>query len=108
MGGGFMHETPGKRLKAARTLMGLTRGKFATLSGLEYLRLTNVERDNARMYVDDVVTISNTFPELVDWIMFSKPLDSEQIKMSENNYIKILFANYQLSGLPGDDDGSNE
>ncbi|WP_331352605.1 hypothetical protein [Cellvibrio sp. UBA7671] len=99
-----MVDSPGKRLKAARILMGLTRGKFATLTGLEYLRLTNVERGNARMYVDDVITIANTFPELTDWIIFSKPLDSEAIKKSENQYMKILFANYEVSGLPEADE----
>lgn len=99
-----MVDSPGKRLKAARMLMGLSRGKFATITGLEYLRLTNVERENARMYVDDVVTIAKTFPELTDWILFSKELDSDEIKNSKNDYVKTLLGNYQTNGLPEADE----
>lgn len=99
-----MTDTPGKRLKTARLLMGLTRGKFATITGMEYLRLTNVEKENARMYVDDVITIAKTFPELTNWIIFSDPLDSDQMKRSRNQHIMRLFTSYELAGLPDEDE----
>lgn len=99
-----MTESPGERLKAARLLMGLTRGKFASITGLDYLRLSNVERGNARMYVDDVITIAKTFPELTNWIIFSAPLDSDELKRSRNQHIMRLFTNYELAGLPDEDE----
>lgn len=99
-----MTESPGERLKAARLLMGLTRGKFASITGLDYLRLSNVERGNARMYVDDVITIAKTFPELTNWIVFSAPLDSDELKRSRNQHIMRLFTNYELAGLPDEDE----
>jgi transcriptional regulator with XRE-family HTH domain len=97
-------DSPGKRLKAARVLMGLSRGKFATLTGMDYLRLSNVEKENARMYVDDITTLAKTFPELTNWLLFSKPLDCAEVKASDNEHIIRLLANYEANGLPEEDE----
>jgi len=99
-----MVDSPGKRLKAARTMMGLTRGKFAVLTGMDYLRLTNVEKENARMYVDDVITIAKTFPELTNWIIFSTPLDSDEVRRSKNEHMMRLVTYYDLGGVPEEDE----
>lgn len=97
-------DSPGKRLKAARTMMGLTRGKFAGLTGMDYLRLTNVEKENARMYVDDVTTIAKTFPELTNWIIFATSLNTDEVRKSRNEHIMRLVTYYDLGGLPDEED----
>jgi transcriptional regulator with XRE-family HTH domain len=95
-----MELTPGKRLQAARELMGISRSDFAALLNMKYLRLVTIENDRGRMAIDDLEPIARRYPELLHWLVLSEPLDAAQLQNSSNQDIQKLADNLETHGLP--------
>jgi len=92
--------TPGKRLQAARELMGISRSDFAAMFGIRYLRLVTIENDRGRMSIDDLEPIARRYPELIHWLVLSEPLSADKLIASENQDIRKLADNLETHGLP--------
>lgn len=86
-------DSPGKRLKFVRESMGLSREPFCELVGLGYIRLSNVESDKARMYVDDLAEVAGAIPQVLEFIVFGRDIDVESCLQSDNPHIQRLGKN---------------
>lgn len=92
--------TAGKRLQIARELMGISRSDFAEILGIKYLRLVTVENDRGRMSVDDLEQVVRLYPELLNWLVLSTPLDVTTLQKSTNKHIQMMADNLETHGLP--------
>ncbi len=95
-----MTRTPGKRLKIARELLGLSRPKFSRLTNIDYLRIVTIEEDRGRLGVDEVAVILEHFPELLHWLVLGTPIDMEACAMSKNEHMRMLADNLETHGYP--------
>ena len=71
--------TAGKRLRALRELMGLSRPQFAELVGMTAKRLENIENELQRMHDEDFEKVCGTFPEFSDWIAYEGSIEPQSI-----------------------------
>ncbi|HGM6913067.1 TPA: helix-turn-helix domain-containing protein [Pseudomonas aeruginosa] len=71
--------TAGKRLRALRELMGLSRPQFAELVGMTAKRLENIENELQRMHDEDLEKVCGTFPEFSDWIAYEGSIEPQSI-----------------------------
>ena len=71
--------TAGKRLRALRELMGLSRSQFAELVGMTAKRLENIENELQRMHDEDFEKVCGTFPEFSDWIAYEGSIEPQSI-----------------------------
>ncbi|HFL6359675.1 transcriptional regulator [Pseudomonas aeruginosa] len=71
--------TAGKRLRALRELMGLSRPQFAELVGMTAKRLENIENELQRMHDGDFEKVCGTFPEFSDWIAYEGSIEPQSI-----------------------------
>ncbi|CEI09256.1 hypothetical protein PAMH19_2015 [Pseudomonas aeruginosa] len=71
--------TAGKRLRALRELMGLSRPLFAELVGMTAKRLENIENELQRMHDEDFEKVCGTFPEFSDWIAYEGSIEPQSI-----------------------------
>ncbi|HBP0913996.1 helix-turn-helix domain-containing protein [Pseudomonas aeruginosa] len=71
--------TAGKRLRALRELMGLSRPQFAELVGMTAKRLENIENELQRMHDEDFEKVCGTFPESSDWIAYEGSIEPQSI-----------------------------
>lgn len=71
--------TAGKRLRALRELMGLSRPQFAELVGMTAKRLENIENELQRMHDEDFEKVCGTFPEFSDWIAHEGSIEPQSI-----------------------------
>ena len=71
--------TAGKRLRALRELMGLSRPQFAELVGMTAKRLENIENELQRMHDEDFEKVCGTLPEFSDWIAYEGSIEPESI-----------------------------
>ncbi|WP_446940472.1 helix-turn-helix domain-containing protein [Pseudomonas aeruginosa] len=71
--------TAGKRLRALRELMGLSRPQFAELVGMMAKRLENIENELQRMHDEDFEKVCGTFPEFSDWIAYEGSIEPQSI-----------------------------
>ncbi|HHQ2708561.1 helix-turn-helix transcriptional regulator [Pseudomonas aeruginosa] len=69
----------GKRLRALRELMGLSRPQFAELVGMTAKRLENIENELQRMHDEDFEKVCGTFPEFSDWIAYEGSIEPQSI-----------------------------
>lgn len=95
-----MELTPGKRLQVARELMGISRSDFAEMLGIRYLRLVTIESDRGRMAIDDLEPIAKRYPELINWLILSEPLEIARLQASKNQDILKLADNLETHGFP--------
>ncbi len=71
--------TAGKRLRALRELMGLSRPQFAELVEMTAKRLENIENELQRMHDEDFEKVCGTFPEFSDWIAYEGSIEPQSI-----------------------------
>ena len=71
--------TAGKRLRALRELMGLSRPQFAELVGMTAKRLENIENELQHMHDEDFEKVCGTFPEFSDWIAYECSIEPQSI-----------------------------
>ncbi|ARG86113.1 helix-turn-helix transcriptional regulator [Pseudomonas aeruginosa] len=71
--------TAGKRLRALRELMGLSRPQFAELVGMTAKRLENIENELQHMHDEDFEKVCGTFPEFSDWIAYEGSIEPQSI-----------------------------
>ena len=71
--------TAGKRLRALRELMGLSRPQFAELVGMTAKRLENIENELQRMHDEDFEKVCGIFPEFSDWIAYEGSIEPQSI-----------------------------
>ena len=71
--------TAGKRLRALRELMGLSRPQFAEVVGMTAKRLENIENELQRMHDEDFEKVCGTFPEFSDWIAYEGSIEPQSI-----------------------------
>ncbi len=71
--------TAGKRLRALRELMGLSRPQFAALVGMTAKRLENIENELQHMHDEDFEKVCGTFPEFSDWIAYEGSIEPQSI-----------------------------
>ncbi|HHJ1547009.1 TPA: helix-turn-helix domain-containing protein [Pseudomonas aeruginosa] len=71
--------TAGKRLRALRELMDLSRPQFAELVGMTAKRLENIENELQRMHDEDFEKVCGTFPEFSDWIAYEGSIEPQSI-----------------------------
>ncbi|WP_070337005.1 helix-turn-helix domain-containing protein [Pseudomonas aeruginosa] len=71
--------TAGKRLRALRELIGLSRPQFAELVGMTAKRLENIENELQRMHDEDFEKVCGTFPEFSDWIAYEGSIEPQSI-----------------------------
>ncbi|MCV0166752.1 helix-turn-helix domain-containing protein [Pseudomonas aeruginosa] len=71
--------TAGKRLRALRELMGLSRPQFVELVGMTAKRLENIENELQRMHDEDFEKVCGTFPEFSDWIAYEGSIEPQSI-----------------------------
>ena len=71
--------TAGKRLRALRELMGLSRPQFAELVGMTAKRLENIDNELQRMHDEDFEKVCGTFPEFSDWIAYEGSIEPQSI-----------------------------
>ncbi|HBP6686719.1 helix-turn-helix transcriptional regulator [Pseudomonas aeruginosa] len=71
--------TAGKRLRALRELMGLSRPQFAELVGMTAKRLENIENELQRMHDEDFEKVCGTFPEFSDWLAYEGSIEPQSI-----------------------------
>ncbi|EPF2498587.1 helix-turn-helix domain-containing protein [Pseudomonas aeruginosa] len=71
--------TAGKRLRALRELMGLSRPQFAELVGMTAKRLENIENELQPMHDEDFEKVCGTFPEFSDWIAYEGSIEPQSI-----------------------------
>ncbi|MCV0275432.1 helix-turn-helix domain-containing protein [Pseudomonas aeruginosa] len=71
--------TAGKRLRALRELMGLSRPQFAELVGMTAKRLENIENELQCMHDEDFEKVCGTFPEFSDWIAYEGSIEPQSI-----------------------------
>ncbi|HBO4336187.1 TPA: helix-turn-helix transcriptional regulator [Pseudomonas aeruginosa] len=71
--------TAGKRSRALRELMGLSRPQFAELVGMTAKRLENIENELQRMHDEDFEKVCGTFPEFSDWIAYEGSIEPQSI-----------------------------
>ncbi|HGM5669487.1 TPA: helix-turn-helix domain-containing protein [Pseudomonas aeruginosa] len=71
--------TAGKRLRALRELMGLSRPQFAELVGMTAKRLENIENELQHMHDEAFEKVCGTFPEFSDWIAYEGSIEPQSI-----------------------------
>lgn len=71
--------TAGKRSRALRELMGLSRPRFAELMGMTVKRLENTENKLWRVCDEDFEKVCGTFSEFSDWIAYEDSIEPRLI-----------------------------
>lgn len=95
-----MKVTSAKRIKAVRELMGMTRQAFCDQVGIDYLRVSTLENDRARMSVDDLAAIDTAFPEFTPYLLHGKVLDVQQLGKSKIEAVKVAAMHIKNGEIP--------
>jgi transcriptional regulator with XRE-family HTH domain len=71
--------TAGERLRALRSLTGLSRRAFAESVGMKAKDVENIEYGNQRMRDLDFQKVCSMYPDFARWITYEGPIDSEEV-----------------------------
>ncbi|WP_045211787.1 MULTISPECIES: helix-turn-helix transcriptional regulator [unclassified Pseudomonas] len=71
--------TAGERLRALRSLTGLSRRAFAETVGMKAKDVENIEYGNQRMRDFDFQKVCSVYPDFARWITYEGPIDSEEV-----------------------------
>jgi transcriptional regulator with XRE-family HTH domain len=71
--------TAGERLRALRSLTGLSRRAFAETVGMKAKDVENIEYGNQRMRDMDFQKVCSVYPDFARWITYEGPIDSEEV-----------------------------
>ncbi|MDN6858365.1 helix-turn-helix transcriptional regulator [Pseudomonas sp. CAN2814] len=71
--------TAGERLRALRSLTGLSRRAFAETVGMKPKDVENIEYGNQRMRDEDFQKVCSVYEDFSRWITYEGPLDSARV-----------------------------
>ncbi|MFR0688256.1 helix-turn-helix domain-containing protein [Enterobacterales bacterium AE_CKDN230030158-1A_HGKHYDSX7] len=71
--------TAGERLRALRSLTGLSRRAFAESVGMKPKDVENIEYGNQRMRDLDFQKVCSVYPDFSRWITYEGPIDSAAV-----------------------------
>lgn len=71
--------TAGERLRALRSLTGLSRRAFAETVGMKAKDVENIEYGNQRMRDLDFQKVCSVYPDFARWITYEAPIDSDEV-----------------------------
>ncbi|WP_447755689.1 helix-turn-helix domain-containing protein [Pseudomonas nicosulfuronedens] len=71
--------TAGERLRALRSLTGLSRRAFAETVGMKPKDVENIEYGNQRMRDLDFQKVCSVYPDFSRWITYEGPIDSAEV-----------------------------
>ncbi|WP_225594633.1 helix-turn-helix domain-containing protein [Pseudomonas sp. PDM22] len=71
--------TAGERLRALRSLTGLSRRAFAETVGMKAKDVENIEYGNQRMRDLDFQKVCSVYPDFARWITYEGPIDSDEV-----------------------------
>ncbi len=71
--------TAGERLRALRSLTGLSRRAFAETVGMKPKDVENIEYGNQRMRDMDFQKVCSVYPDFSRWITYEGPIDPAEV-----------------------------
>ena len=71
--------TAGERLRALRSLTGLSRRAFAETVGMKPKDVENIEYGNQRMRDMDFQKVCSVYPDFNRWITYEGPIDPAEV-----------------------------
>ncbi|WP_242439402.1 helix-turn-helix domain-containing protein [Pseudomonas nitroreducens] len=71
--------TAGERLRALRSLTGLSRRAFAEVVGMKAKDVENIEYGNQRMRDLDFQKVCSVYPDFSRWITYEGPIDQAEV-----------------------------
>jgi len=71
--------TAGERLRALRSLTGLSRRAFAETVGMKAKDVENIEYGNQRMRDVDFQKVCSIYPDFSRWITYEGPIDPAEV-----------------------------
>ncbi|MCE4071911.1 MULTISPECIES: helix-turn-helix domain-containing protein [Pseudomonas] len=71
--------TAGERLRALRSLTGLSRRAFAETVGMKAKDVENIEYGNQRMRDLDFQKVCSVYPDFSRWITYEGPIDPAEV-----------------------------
>ncbi|TLP72117.1 helix-turn-helix transcriptional regulator [Pseudomonas nitroreducens] len=71
--------TAGERLRALRSLTGLSRRAFAESVGMKAKDVENIEYGNQRMRDLDFQKVCSVYPDFSRWMTYEGPIDSDEV-----------------------------
>lgn len=89
-----------KRIKAVRELLGITRQGLCDLVGLDYLRVSTLENDRARMSVEELASLIKVFPEFTNYMIFGEALEVQLLENSKNKLCNDAAFRIQCGEIP--------
>lgn len=98
--------TAGERLRALRSLTGLSRRAFAETVGMKAKDVENIEYGNQRMRDLDFQKVCSVYPDFSRWITYEGPLDPAEVSWkvedsAQRAAIYLVKSNPQLLATLG-------
>lgn len=92
-----MRTKGGDRLKAIRTLFGLSREEFSALIGVPFNRYCNVEQKRAKLGEDEISGVCRKFPEFTHWLAYEGAISLEALKNSDESLCRLVAAKVEAN-----------
>jgi len=97
--GAKMQFKAGERLKMVRELMGLTREEFAEDTGLNPVRLKNVEYFKVRMSELEYDAVIKTLPELACFVTHEGMISADRLRTSSNPRLRLIVSRLEAGDI---------
>ncbi|MGI1677549.1 MAG: helix-turn-helix transcriptional regulator [Cellvibrionaceae bacterium] len=95
-----METKASQRLKALRLLMGFKQEEIANLLDIPAIRYKNVEIGRVKISEDEYSGIGKALPALLPWLVYSGPINLEELKVSDNANERLVAAAIESGRIP--------
>lgn len=90
----------GERLKGMRELFGLTREEFCELTGIDVMRMKNIEQRKIRVAEDEFAIVGRRFPEFLHWIAYEGQIHLSDLRNSQETLCRLAGAKFEAGQIP--------
>lgn len=95
-----LRTTAGLRLKALRTLIGMTQKDFSAFIHLPLPRYKGIEVMHTRVAEDVFAIVCSKLPAFTDFVVYEGKISLKRLESSDSEFEKLAAARYVTRTLP--------